>query len=146
MKVEIKQKMRRGEVARHTELGSETIRYYEKIGLLKEPPRSTSNYREYPSSVLARIKFIQSTKKLGFSLDEIRVLLALRDQRDHPCQEIKSKATEKIDEINRKIEELELIRNELSALVNRCAGEGPTENCAILNILSEGAGPEKDRN
>ena len=128
-------RLRRGEVARFTGLGGETIRYYEKIGLLQSPPRSSSGYREYPSSVLSRLRFIQSAKKLGFSLDEIRELLALRDEKGHPCVDVRTHTARKIEQIDKKIEVLQVIRDELHELLERCEGDGVTEKCIILNSI-----------
>lgn len=130
-------RLRRGEVAKLTGLGGETIRYYEKIGLLQSPPRSSSGYRNYPSSVISRLSFVQSAKKLGFSLEEIRELLMLRDTKGHPCADVKTHAARKIREIEQKISELERIRIELSTLLECCEGDGVTEKCVILRSLEE---------
>lgn len=128
-------RLRRGDVAKLSGLGSETIRYYEKIGLLPDPARSRAGYREYSSGILLRLRFIQSAKKLGFSLDEIAELLALRDEKDLPCSEVRAYTERKIEEIDQKIRDLQWIRDELDTLLHHCGGNAVTEKCAIIHSM-----------
>lgn len=127
--------MRRGELARKTSLGAETLRYYEKVGLLSPPPRTPSGYRKYPESAVARIQFIQSAKRLGFSLNEILDLLQLREQKDNICTKVQERASQKLQEVEQKILELQSIKDELEALVQGCTGKSNMQNCTILNTL-----------
>ena len=128
---------RRGELARRSGLGIETLRYYEKVGLIPQPPRSSGGYREYPGETLQRLRFIQSSKQLGFSLGEIRGLLQLKDQRDTSCEKVRERALQKLVEVESKIEELERIREDLRELVELCDGSGAPEDCAIVTSLEE---------
>ena len=127
--------MLRGEVAKRSGVHPETIRYYEKIKLLPEPIRGSSGYREYPPTILQQLQFIQSAKKLGFSLNEIQALLSLKNTKDHPCQNVKEKALEKLHEIEEKLQELHSMHDELSRIVVRCDGQHPSESCAIIHAL-----------
>jgi MerR family mercuric resistance operon transcriptional regulator len=133
----VQRSYKRGEVARLSGVGAETLRYYEKVGLLPEPPRTAARYREYPPEILTRLRFIQSSKKLGFSLEEIRSLLKLKDEKDRSCGEVRERAVMKIAEVNQKIEELQWIRDDLEALVERCDGQGKPGDCAIFTTLED---------
>lgn len=127
--------MRRGELAKKTNLGAETLRYYEKVGLLSPPPRTPSGYRKYPESAVARIHFIQSAKRLGFSLNQILELLQLREKKDNICSEVQERASHKLQEIEQKILELQSIKDELEELVHGCTGKNMVKDCTILNTL-----------
>jgi MerR family mercuric resistance operon transcriptional regulator len=126
-----------GQVARQTGLGVETIRFYERQGLIDEPPRRESGYREYPADVVVRIQFIKRAKELGFSLKEIRELLDFRMRPDTTCAELKQQVLVKIDDVSRKISDLERIHKALSNLAERCKGEGPKSDCPMLDALGE---------
>jgi MerR family transcriptional regulator, copper efflux regulator len=130
--------MKIGEVARRSGVAVETVRFYEKQGLLDEPPRSYSGYRQYSDDAVARLAFIQRSKGLGFSLKEIEELLALRDHPDAASGDVKTRAEAKIAEIERKIRDLRQMRETLTKLVRSCSGEGPTSECAILNTIETG--------
>src|SRR5947207_4045264 len=96
-----------GQVARSAGVGVETVRFYERQGLLEEPARRESGYRQYPDDVVARLRFIKRAKELGFSLKEIKELLALRVDPDTTCAEVRSKAAAKIADIKEKIQALQ---------------------------------------
>lgn len=130
--------MKIGEVARRTRFTVEAIRFYEKQGLIEEPPRSPSGYRQYAEGVVARLDFIQRSKELGFSLREVEELLALRDSPDAHSREVKGRAEAKVRDIERKIRNLQEMRDALSKLASSCSGEGPTRECAILTALGTG--------
>ena len=126
-----------GQVARHAGVGIETVRFYERQGLLEEPARKQSGYRQYPEDVVARLRFIKRAKELGFSLKEIKELLALRVDPTTTCAEVRSKAAAKIADVEQKIEALQRIRTALVKLTAVCRGRGPTSECPILDALDK---------
>lgn len=125
-----------GEVAKLSGIGLETVRFYERKGLIAEPPRTDSGYRQYPKDVLARIRFIRRAKELGFTLREIIELLALRVDTDMSCADVKRRTAEKITVIKEKIGDLRKILKALKVLEASCSGTGPTSECPILDTLS----------
>jgi MerR family mercuric resistance operon transcriptional regulator len=124
-----------GQVARRAEVGVETVRFYERQGLLEEPARKESGYRQYTEDVVARLRFIRRAKELGFTLKEIAELLALRLDPDTSCAEVKGRAKAKIDDIDAKIRDLQRMRQALGKLVASCRGRGPISACPILDAL-----------
>jgi MerR family mercuric resistance operon transcriptional regulator len=130
-----------GQAARSAGVGIETVRFYERQGLLQEPPRRDSGYRQYPEDVVARLRFIRRAKELGFSLKEIKELLALRVDPDTTCAEVRKRAEEKIIDVEAKIEALQKIKKALTKLTRTCSGRGPTSECPILDALD--AEPDK---
>ncbi len=124
-----------GQVARRAEVGVQTIRYYEREGLLPEPARRPSGYRVYPEGVVRRLLFIRRAKELGFSLREIKELLALRVDPGCTCGEIKARALAKVDDVDRKIASLQCIRGALLDLADACPGGNATTDCPILDAL-----------
>ena len=131
-----------GQVARHAGVGIETVRFYERQGLLEEPARKQSGYRQYGEDVVARLRFIRRAKELGFSLKEIKELLALRVDPTTTCAEVRSKAAAKLTDVEQKIEALQRIRTALVKLTAVCRGRGPTSECPILDALD---GEEAER-
>ena len=130
--------MKIGEAARRTRLTVEAIRFYEKQGLIEEPPRSRSGYRQYPESAVARLDFIQRSKELGFSLREVKELLALRDRPDARSRDVKERAEAKVRDIEQKISDLQAMKASLSKLARTCDGHGSTQECAILTAIEVG--------
>lgn len=126
-----------GQVAKQAGVGVETIRFYERSGLLKEPPRNRAGYREYPVDAVARVKFIRRAKDLGFTLNEIADLLALRVDADTTCADVKARAETKIAGIEERIRELQHMKCALAALAASCRGSGPASECPILEALEE---------
>lgn len=124
-----------GQVARNAEVGIETVRFYERQGLLEEPARKASGYRQYSEEVVARLRFIKRAKELGFALKEIKELLALRVDPDTTCVEVKRRAEGKIADVEQKIEDLQRIKKALVKLTSVCRGRGPTSECPILDAL-----------
>jgi len=124
-----------GQVARRAEVGVETVRFYERQGLLEEPARKDSGYRQYSEDVVARLRFIRRAKELGFTLKEIAELLALRLDPDTSCAEVRGRAKAKIDDIDAKIRDLQRMRQALDKLVASCRGRGPISVCPILDAL-----------
>ena len=129
-----------GRLAREAGINLETVRYYERRGLLPKPPRSASGYRLFPADAAPRLRFIRRAQELGFSLMEIRELLALRVSPRTTSAEIRKRTEAKIADIDHKIKSLESMRKSLRKLTNSCAGCGPISECPILESLAgEGA-------
>jgi MerR family copper efflux transcriptional regulator len=126
-----------GQVARNAGVGVETIRFYEREGLLEEPPRRTSGYRQYPEHVIKRIHFIKRAQQLGFSLKEISELLALRVDGHTSCEEVKQRTETKIGEVERKLVELQRMRQALLHVSALCTGQGPASVCPMLDALDQ---------
>ncbi len=124
-----------GQLARRARVNVETIRYYERRGLIPEPPRSESGYRQYPDDTIARILFIKRAQELGFSLKEILELLTLRVDPETTCRDVRRRAEDKIADIEEKIEKLQSMKHALKKLKDRCKGKGPTSECPILEAL-----------
>jgi Hg(II)-responsive transcriptional regulator len=127
--------LKTGELAKRAGVNVETLRFYEREGLIPEPPRRVSGYREYPAESVRLIRFIKRAQELGFSLREVRELLALRVQPGTTCAEVRHKAEEKVLEVRQKIADLQAIERALQTLTATCSGEGPLSECPILDCL-----------
>lgn len=121
-----------GHVAKRAEVNIETVRYYERQGLIPPPLRSESGYRQYPDETVARVRFIKRAQELGFSLKEIAELLFLRVGHETTCGDIKNFAEAKIAQIGGKIQALERMRDALARLVETCEESRQAEECPIL--------------
>ncbi|GAB4377219.1 MAG: Zn(2+)-responsive transcriptional regulator [Calditrichia bacterium] len=129
-------KMKIGQLAKISGVNLETIRFYEKRGLLPEPQRSAGGYRLYDEEDLLRLRFIRRAKDLGFTLKEIGELLELRIESTGTCGEVKHLAEHKIQDVERKIQYLQRIRTVLNRLINQCVNEEITaEECPILEAI-----------
>ena len=126
-----------GELARLTGTRTETIRFYEKEGLLPPPARTPANYRSYGGECLQRLSFIRRARDLGFPLDDVRELLTLADDRGRPCGAVDEIATRHLEEIDAKIADLGKMRTELSRMLTTCQ-QGTIDDCRIIETL----GPE----
>jgi MerR family transcriptional regulator, copper efflux regulator len=126
-----------GQVAHQAGVGVETIRFYEREGLLEEPPRRASGYRQYSEQVVTRLRFIKRAKLLGFSLKEISELLLLRVDSSTSCEEVKQRTEAKIAEVERKLVELQRMRQALLQVHSLCIGSGPTRACPMLDALAQ---------
>lgn len=124
-----------GQIARAAGAGVETIRFYEREGLIGHPARSASGYRNYPPEVVARLRFIRQAKELGFSLNEIKELLALRVAPGKSCRDVKARAEAKIADVEQRIAQLDRMKRALTKLATACSGRGPTSECPILETL-----------
>ena len=124
-----------GQLARQADIGIETVRFYERRGLIEDPPRRSSGYRQYPPATVDRLRFIRRAKELGFSLSEIGDLLHLRSHPGESREEVRTKAQAKIDDIERRIDDLSRIRATLSKLADACLGGDETGDCPILAAL-----------
>jgi Hg(II)-responsive transcriptional regulator len=122
-----------GEVAQRGGVNLQTIRYYEREGLLPKPPRLPSGYRAFPESAVRRVRFIKRAQELGFSLSEIRDLLGLPGNAG--AQEVRERTKAKIADIEEKIRRLRAIKDALTTLAERCPGCGPLSECPILDAL-----------
>ena len=109
-----------GDLAKATGTKIETIRYYERIGLLPAPGRTAGNYRSYSEAHLGRLTFVRRARDLGFSIDRVRNLLGLSDQRDRTCGAIEMIAREHLVEVERKIKDLQALRRELDSILSGC--------------------------
>ncbi|MEK7405343.1 MAG: heavy metal-responsive transcriptional regulator [Acidobacteriota bacterium] len=125
-----------GNLAKHAQVNLETIRYYERLGLLPSPPRTQSGYRLFPDDAVRRLQFIRRAQELGFSLKEIRDLLGLRLRPGTRCADVRGRAEAKIAEIDEKIRSLHAMRKALVRLVGACSGRGPVSDCPILESLA----------
>lgn len=130
-----------GTLAERSSVGVETIRYYEREGLLPKPARSSSGYRVYPDDAVERVRFIRRAKDLGFTLEEIGELLALKVTHGKSCRSVRDRALAKLGDIDGKMNDLRRMRRALSALVERCSGEEGIDDCTILDAISHGTKP-----
>lgn len=131
--------MKIGALAKQAHVNIDTVRYYERQGLLPAPQRLMSGYRQYEQADVARLRFVRRAKTLGFTLIEIRELLALSSHREDDMAGMKAAALEKLADVEGKLIELTRIRDGLKTLVASCPGHGPLEHCPILNALAEDA-------
>lgn len=127
-----------GKVARLGGVGVETVRFYEREGLIPEPPRRASGYRQYSPAMIDRIRFIRKAKALGFTLGEIKELLNLSVAPKMTCANVKRKALEKIKEVDAKIDHLKQIKKSLNRLMKQCRDNEPVSECPILENLESG--------
>ncbi len=126
-----------GVVAKRVGVAIDTIRYYEREGLLPEPKRRASGYRSYGEGAIAQLRFIRRAKLLGFTLEEIRELLALSADRQHGVKAVKKRAQQRLAAIDERIGELQRVRDGLAQLVESCPGHGVPERCPILRALTD---------
>lgn len=119
-------------------VGIETVRFYERRGLVKQPPKPHGNgFRIYTGEIVTRIRFIKQSQELGFSLNEISELLELRADTGRDCADVRMKADVKLLEVERKITQLKRIRSSLKIIRDLCPGSGPTRACPILEAMED---------
>ena len=128
--------MKIGELAERAGAKPETIRFYEKLGLLPEPPRTSGNYRDFDERHVARLAFIRHARSLGFELEDVRALLALSDDPRTDCGEADRIASGHLAAVEAKIEQLERLRSELQSMISSCRG-GQIAECRIIDALSD---------
>ena len=126
---------RTGDLARRAGVNPQTLRYYERRGLLLKPKRTEAGYRLYDEEAVRRIRFIKKAQDLGFTLAEISDLLSLEVEEQTACEDVREKAQAKLEEIDNKILDLTCIRKTLTLLIDSCAAREPTDSCPILNSL-----------
>lgn len=129
------QGLRTGQVAKQAGVTVETLRYYERAGLLDAPPRTASGYRAYPEDTVSRMRFIRRAKALGFTLREIADLLSLRVSLASSSAEMKARAEAKIADIEDKIRTLTRMKETLTGITLACNGWAPLSQCPILDAL-----------
>ena len=128
--------MKIGELARATGTHIETIRYYERIGLLPAPDRTAANYRSYGDAHRARLRFVRHSRELGFTIDEIRSLLDLSDHPERDCADADRIASAHLEQVEAKIAQLSALRDELTRIVGRCRG-GLAGDCRVIEALGD---------
>lgn len=129
-----KMKLTIGQLAKNARVTIETIRYYQRKGLLTEPDKPTTGYRQYPTEAVARIKFIKSAQQAGFTLKEISELLCLDGKH---CDDVRKLAEQKRQQIDEQIKNLQLLRDGLDNLVKGCLETRSTEHCSLINAFSK---------
>ncbi|EAQ04587.1 Transcriptional regulator [Pseudooceanicola batsensis HTCC2597] len=135
--------LKRSDLARLTGCNLETIRYYENVGLMPDPPRTASGHRRYGAPHVERLNFVMRARDLGFTMEEIRGLLSLVDRGSHTCAEVERMGRHHLDVVRAKIRDLQMIEAVLAGTIARCTGTD-TPDCPLLDVLSEGqAVPER---
>ena len=124
-----------GELARAADTNAETIRYYERIGLLPPPPRTVGNYRDYSAAHVGRLAFARRARALGFSIGQVRALLDLADQKEQSCNAVDAIAREHLAEVKRKLTDLAALRRELEFMIGQCR-HGTVGECRIIEALA----------
>ena len=143
--------LRTAQVAKLAGVNVETLRFYERKGILPQPPRRSSGYREYPPETVERVRFIKRAQELGFSLKEVQDLLDLKERAGARSGRIRRVAEGKLEEIEQKIRDLEAMKKSLAALLSACDGKKPIASCPIIESLSgcprcRDAGPSEEAN
>lgn len=129
-----------GQVARRAGVGVETVRFYERRGLIKEPPRRASGYRQFSAEVVAQLRFIKRAQELGFSLREVRELMSLRVTRGCNCDRVLRRTEAKIEDVKSRIRALRRMQRALEKLARACRERGATTACPILAAIDSKEG------
>lgn len=124
-----------GTLADAAGVGRETVRFYERKGLVADPPRSEAGYRLYPRETIGRLRFIRRAQELGFTLNEIAALLELRAESEAACEAVEARARRKLADVEAKIEDLKRIGDALGRLIDKCEARQSTGECPILEEL-----------
>ena len=130
--------LKRSDVARLTGCNLETIRYYESVGLMPDPPRTSSGHRRYGAPHVERLNFVMRARDLGFTMEEIRGLLSLVDRGSHTCAEVERVGRHHLDVVRSKIRDLQAIESVLARTIARCTGSDAPD-CPLLDVLNEGS-------
>jgi len=125
-----------GELARRAGCKPETVRYYERIGLLRDAPRTEGGQRRYGEAAVKRLTFIRHARDFGFSVEAVRELLEMADHPQMPCHEVDAIAKHHLEEVESRLQRLSALREELRRMVGQCAG-GRVESCRIIEVLSD---------
>ena len=134
--------MRTKEVADRARVNTQTLRYYERRGLLDAPPRTLAGYRDYPSSAVSVLRFVKRAQELGFSLSEIDELLHLADGGPDMCESARTLAETHLVELDRKIADLTRMRDSLGELVATCARPRADRSCPLLHAIQDAEAPQ----
>ena len=144
--------LRSGELARLSGVSTDTLRHYERVGVLVKPPRTSAGYRRYPSSALERVRLVRRAMAVGFSLDELSRVLRVRDSGGAPCLQVRELASSKLEAIERRIEELATLRDQLKMLLKewdvRLARTPPGHRAGLLEALVaslDGSGSKRSK-
>jgi MerR family copper efflux transcriptional regulator len=137
METRLQKSLTIGRVAQQADVSIDTVRFYEQRGLLPKPARTATGYRLYSADTVDRLHFIRRSKALGFTLEEIILLLGLQDTSGAKA-EVRAITRSKLEQIDRKIDDLRRMRDVLSALEHDCAGSGNARACPIIEALSAG--------
>lgn len=132
-----------GRLSQQADVQIETIRYYERRGLLPDPPRTESGYRQYDVESVTRLRFIKEAQTLGFTLEEIQGLLALRVDKETSCADVRRRAERKAADIEAKIAALQAMHAALQEMIAACAQGGPSGECPFLETLERLAQEKK---
>jgi len=124
-----------GQLARLSNVGVETIRFYEREGIMPRPPRRASGYRKYADDAVVRLRFIRHAKELGFALKDIKDLLALRVTSSRTCADVRKRADARLADVRVRLAMLQRMEAALEKLTAACRGRGPTGACPILDAL-----------
>jgi MerR family transcriptional regulator, copper efflux regulator len=133
--------MRIGKVSKEAGVNAQTLRYYERRGLLPKTSRLASGYREYDPAIVGLVRFIRNAQELGFTLKEIQELIALRANRSQSAEDVRRLATRKIEEMDRRIRQLSEMKSELAVLVEQCSPMKCQDDCVILDAIDGACGP-----
>ncbi|MGU3404951.1 MerR family transcriptional regulator [Methylobacterium brachiatum] len=125
-----------GELSRRTGVKAPTIRYYEQVGLMPVPPRTAGSQRRYGWAEVSRLNFIRHSRELGFEVDAIRELLTMNAHPDRSCEDVDLIARRHLAEVERRIERLSALRDELARMIGAC-GHGRIEQCRVIEVLSD---------
>ncbi len=128
----------RGVLSKRTGCNIETVRYYERVGLMPDPERSAGGHRLYAEEHVRRLQFIRRCRELGFTIEDIRALLNLVDRRDYTCAEVRDITIAHVDEVRRKIEDLRRLEATMSGMIKECDG-GAVPECPIIDALFDAA-------
>ena len=128
--------MKIGEAAQVARVGVETIRFYERRGLIEQPEKPYGGFRTYPSETIDRIRFIRKAQEIGFSLHDISELLTLRVDPVADCAATRGLARAKLEQVNRKIVSLQTMKAALEVLIQNCPGQGAISKCSIIDALT----------
>ncbi|HAT1987733.1 TPA: MerR family DNA-binding protein [Legionella pneumophila] len=124
-----------GQVAKEAQVSLDTIRLYERYGLIKEPQRAANGYRQYPNEIIDCLKFISRTKNMGFTLKEIKDLLAIHQTSQHTCGDVKARTQDKLKQVREKIEELRRLETALKQLLNTCEQHQGDDLCPLFTTM-----------
>ncbi|MGR3510114.1 MAG: MerR family transcriptional regulator [Sulfitobacter sp.] len=130
--------LKRSDLARVTGCNLETIRYYESVGLMPDPPRTASGHRRYGAPHVERLNFVMRARDLGFTMEEILGLLSLVDRGSHTCAEVERMGRHHLDVVRAKLRDLQAIETVLAGTIAHCTGTD-TPDCPLLDVLNEGS-------
>lgn len=125
-----------GDLAKATATKVETVRYYERTGLTPAPARTQGNYRSYTADHLRRLSFVRRSRELGLTIEQVRALLDLADQRDRSCAAVDAIAREHLAEVDHKLADLAALRHELDEMIGRCRHGAVVAECRIIEALA----------